>query len=333
MTLTQAATLTKRSFLVIGILIVVGILARVGFSIWYQYYLASLPKVEERPEKKFGDLPLPTFPTSTVSSSNFTYSIVTQTGGFPTSPKFVKAYYIPQLPVTLLSNQRAQDLALKLGFNQTPQNLSESNQKFMDESGGSLTVDITTGNFQIQRSATASAIATSSAILSEDKKLLEEFNTYLTAKGLLTDSLTGGRPKVSYDGPTPSESQTALVSIWPKDFDDLPILTGYNNRGLVWALVVKSNDEIKKFFQVGYTVWNIDQTTSSTYQVKTYDQAYAELQAGRGFITLAPKNNPKIPISKAYLAYYETDNYTSYLQPIYVFEGESFQGLVPAITN
>ncbi|MCL4365698.1 hypothetical protein M1437_00535 [Patescibacteria group bacterium] len=81
MTLTQAATLVKRLVIFSAVTLFLGLGSFIGYKIWYAYYLAHLPPVEEKPDIRFGLLPPVDFPKSNVTSSNFSYSLDTVTGG------------------------------------------------------------------------------------------------------------------------------------------------------------------------------------------------------------------------------------------------------------
>jgi len=138
MTLSQTAVLTKQIITISIITIVVGTVSFIGYKIWYAYYLAHLPPVEEKPDTKFGLLPALEFPESTVSSANFSYSIDTSTGNLPKIgiaagfEKLIKVYYVTKTFATLLSAEKSQNLAEKFGINNPPQILSETKYLFKE---------------------------------------------------------------------------------------------------------------------------------------------------------------------------------------------------------
>jgi hypothetical protein len=133
MTLTQAAVLTRRSIIILGVLILLGISTKVGLDWYANYQLSKLPPIEEKAEMSFGGLPDPEFPSSKVSSSNFSYSIDTATGELPEFPRLVKVYFIPKATLSLLAPDRAKSVANKLGFNNGPQIVSTENYIFTDD--------------------------------------------------------------------------------------------------------------------------------------------------------------------------------------------------------
>lgn len=287
---------------------------------------------------KFGTLPALIFPPSNVSSSNFSYSIDTTTGKFDPAPKLLKVYFIPQLGVSLLAPDRSKKMAESLGFPQGPIALAATEYQFSDTDQGKLTINLPTGNFSFQRSATSSAALKSASpsaqlnLMADQPTLINEFKDYLFAKSLLPDELKSGRSRVEYDGPSQAQSNTAIISLWPTDIDAISIVAPSINTGLVRGVRIKTDDDNSKFSSVDYTFWPIDKSTFSTYPLKTVDQAFSELQSGKGYIGLEP-TSAKVSITSEKLAYYEAKDYSPYLQPVFVFEGPHFAAYIPAIAT
>src|SRR3989344_129531 len=99
-TLTTVATITRRFILFSVIFSILAVIGFISYRIWHTNYLRSLPPVEEKPDTKFGVLPDPDFPLPKVSSSNFSYSIDTQTGNLPEFggdiAKIQRVYFMPK---------------------------------------------------------------------------------------------------------------------------------------------------------------------------------------------------------------------------------------------
>ncbi|MBI4037170.1 hypothetical protein HY385_01990 [Candidatus Daviesbacteria bacterium] len=319
MTLTQAATLTKRGLIIFIVFLVVGISSLIGYQIWHQRQLAKLPPPQPKAEMKFGPLPKLDFPTSNVSSSNFSYSIDTTTGGLPKVPPIIKVYFIPKTGVTLLAPARYQKMANGLGFNSEPKVLSSTDYQFTNGKDGLLQIDLATGNFRLETLATPSAKLDSQT---DKNVLIQKFKSYLADHNLLPDELKNGRSNINLDD--------ATTSLWPSNIDDLPIVNANFADGLVQTTITIGDNNQITFNKINYIFWPIDKTSSSTYFLKSADQALADLKSGLGFISLEPQK-PQVSISSVYLAYFEQNTYTPYLQPVFVFEGPGFAALVPAI--
>lgn len=330
MTLTQAALFTKRGLIISFVLLFLGMAAFIGYKVWYGNYLSHLPKVEEKPEMKFGTLPKLVFPKNSISSSNYSYSLDTVTGGLPKLPKLIKVYFIPQVGVSLLSSDKSKGLASKLSFENGPEILSETLYKFSDEMGNELLIDVPSGNFHFQRIKIASNSSDIQNSLPDQNKIINLFRKYLSDKNLLPEGLSD-QGVVTYNQLPPQIPQTAQVSLLPNKVDNLPIINPTLKDGLVKATITQYEEEMRKFTKVDYIFWPVDLTTYSTYPIKTPQQAFDDLKSGQGFI-IAPPEKPQVSISSVYLAYFETEEYSPYLQPIYVFEGPNFTALIPAIS-
>lgn len=327
MTLTQTAILVKQFIAISAIALFAGIAAFIGYRIWYANYLANLPPVEEKPDTKFGPLPELVFPKSNVSSSNFTYSLDTTTGGLPRIgkdpgfEKLIKVYFITQTFATFASPDKSADLAQKFGINNPPEILSETKYQFK-EAAKKLTVDLDNGNFTYINSATISAKLN----LDNESKLVSDFIQTLSKFLILKEDLKNGRSKVIL-----TDKGTAQVSLWPASLINTQIFTADFNRSPINAEVIKGADEINNFLSLNFTYYPIDTTTFATYLLKLPDTAFDELKNGQGVIIIEPPK-PQVSITSVNLGYYLSENYSPYLQPIYIFEGPSFVAYVSAIT-
>lgn len=342
MTLTQTAVLTKRVIVISIVVGILGISSFIGYRIWHAYYIAHLPPVEEKPDAKFGQLPLPDFPKGNISSSNFSYSLDTTTGGLPKvgqDPgfgKIVKVYFIAQPFATLLAPERSQSLAQKFNIATAPAILSETKYQF-DDKGKSLIVNLDSGNFSYTNESTMSAKLT----LDVDNKLVTDFEQMLSTLGILNDDLKNGTNKViplrNDNGQlTPtnlrSEAQAAQISLWPSSIDQKSIFTPNPNKSLVNAVVFGGADKLENYQTLNFSYYPIDINTYATYPIKTAESAFDDLKNGKGAVIVVPKN-PQVSITSVELGYYLSESYTPYLQPIFVFEGPNFISFVSAISE
>lgn len=341
-TLTQTAILAKQVIALAIITIIVGIVGFVSYKIWYAYYLSTIPIAEEKPDTKFGLLPPPDFPRSSVSSSNFTYTLDTSTGNLPKVgvdsgfEKIIRVYFVTPSFATFLAPERSQTLAQKLGILTAPQILSETEYQFV-EGNKKLTVNLDTGNFKFIREASTSG----KIALDEDDKLVSDFKKILKTLDAFKLELDKGRTKITLlktdSGnliPTTlrSETEAVRISLWPEELDSKPIFTPNFNQSLINAVVVKSANNIENYFALDFSFYPVDINTYATYPSKTAEEAFEDLKSGKGTVILEP-NSPQVSITSVYLGYYLAENYNPYLQPIFVFEGPQFVSYVSAINS
>lgn len=328
MTLTQAAALVKQTITFSAIALVVTIAGFIGYKIWYAYYLAHLPKVEEKPDTKFGILPAINFPASAVSTSNFTYSVDTVTGGLPkvgVDPgfeKIIKVYFIPQTFATLLSSEKSQTLAEKFGIGSPPEVLTETKYRFKDQNK-TLLVDLDTGNFSYTKEASPSG-----AITVDENTLISGFEQTLSNLEVFKEDLRSGRSKVTYLKAN-GEVAVARISLWPGPIDKKTIFTADSTRSPVTAVVYGSAGSLDNFLSLDFTYYPIDTTTFATYPIKTSEAAFDDLKNGKGVVLIAP-SQPRVSLTALSLGYYLPSSYSPYLQPIFIFEGPQFMAYVPA---
>ncbi|TSC86306.1 MAG: Uncharacterized protein G01um10147_918 [Microgenomates group bacterium Gr01-1014_7] len=330
MTLTQTAVLTKQVITITILALILGVASFIGYNIWYTYYLAHLPPKVEKPDTKFGLLPPPDFPKAAVSSSNFSYSIDTTTGGLPIVgvdkgfEKLIRVYFVVKTYASLLSSEKSQNLAEKFDLKVNPQILSETNYLFKDKDK-SLNVDLDSGNFTYQKVATPSA----GQSLDDEGKLVSDFKGVLTNLGVLKPDLNIGRNKVIFlkNG----GGELAQISLWQAPLDDKPIMTPELNKSLINATVYKAASDIQNYLTLNFTYYPIDTSTFATYPLKTSEQAFEDLKSGKGLVVIEPLK-PNVSITSAYLSYYLSESYNPYLLPMFIFEGPNFAAYVPAIT-
>ncbi len=342
MTLTQTAIIVKQVITISIATLILGTASFIGYRIWHAYYLAHLPPVEEKPDTKFGLLPPINFPDSKVSTSSFTYSLDTTTGGLPkvgADPgfeKIAKVYFVTKTFTTFLSADRAGALASKFGLTTPPEILSETKYKYSNQMK-TLNVSLDSGNFSYTNEATISAKIN----LDEDNKLISDFKQTLQSLGVMKDDLRNSRTKVVLlrndpGGLTPtklrSEASAAQVSLWPSPIDKKLVFTADFDRSLVNAIVLGSADKLDNYLSLSFTYYPLDLSTFATYPIKTAEDAFENLKNGKAVVITEPSTS-KVSISSVYLGFYLSSDYSPYLQPIFVFEGPNFVAYTSAISE
>lgn len=332
MTLTETATFTKRFLRVVaifgGAFLTLWIVFLFLYQNVYKPYLHSIAK----PQKAFKALPQPDLPASLISSTSLNYSLDTSSGFLPAGiPRLVNVYFITPQETDLGASKRAKKLADNLGFTAGPDILTPSRYKFGGGAGGELVVSLNSGNFEYSRPV--SSTQTQEAILPDGETLISSFRQYLDSFQLLKNDLKKSRASVIFDNSDRTVAKSATVSIWQDDIDNLPIVTPNPDHGLIQATVASPGaDSSLRYIRLRYTYWPIDHNTASTYEVKPVAKAFDELKMGLATVVKSSPVNPA-SITKVYLAYFLPDQYTPYLQPVYVFEGPQFTAYVKALTD
>jgi uncharacterized protein YdeI (BOF family) len=332
MTLTQTAILTKRLLIAFGISFVLAIGTWISLLI-YQAKQTTLPPKLDLPTSKFGILPKLRLPESSGSANNFTFSLDTETGDLPKNlPQIAKVFVTPELGTSLLAIDKVKNLAQKFGFTVEPEIVSSNEYRFKDHTGGQITINLDTNNFKMQTTEASPSADSITQPIPTQTTISDEFKSFLSSKNLLKGSLGSGRIKVTYDSISQIESNRATVTIWPDKLEGLEVVTPTFNSGLITATFSRYGQDEARFTSLNYTYWEPDDTNYSTYAIKTPQVAFDDLKNNQGVIIIDPKVD-RASIISVRLAYFEPDEYPTYIQPVYLFEGPNFVAYVPAVTS
>ncbi len=119
------------------------------------------------------------------------------------------------------------------------------------------------------------------------------------------------------------------------DLNGIPVVSPsyYNTQNYVLMTFYTNNDYKVLKAQVQYQERSSDQI--GIYPLRTGEEAYADLQQGRGYVVQNPTKQKNITIKKMFLAYFDSEQTQQYLQPVYVFLGDenNFVAYVPAVSK
>jgi hypothetical protein len=121
------------------------------------------------------------------------------------------------------------------------------------------------------------------------------------------------------------------VDFFQKDMNNLPI---YYEKGAstTFDFLVGKNGE-QQILEATYIHKDISDV-SSTYAIKTAQEAYSELQNGKVYIIDNDQNTANVTIKNVYLGYYIGEVDQNFLMPIIVFEGSNnFLAYVSAVRD
>jgi|GEM_PF-491844 len=99
---------------------------------------------------------------------------------------------------------------------------------------------------------------------------------------------------------------------------------------------IASGPSAAQVVQADFVHQEIDTTsnTDATYGIKTPQEAFDELKAGKAYIASYNGSSSNILINNIYLAYYLGQTQQAYLMPVIVFEGnDNFMAYVSAVEN
>lgn len=344
--LTNTAYYTRRAINWAIVAILCYFILRILWSFFIGFWLLVFPPKPPPPNHAFGKLPAISFPIQNSSpSADFKFSLETISGGLPIiASDSAAVYFMPKASPNLLAIPQTQEFARLLELNPNPIQESRTIYRFDDAQYPlrRLRYDIVSDNFVLRYGYEQdTSIFTEGTIRNPQIAQQEAINT-LSNYNLYSDDFINGTKKVinlRLVGNTlvPVENLSTTdamrVNFYRGSINKLAVVTPNPDEGQISITFSGSTNPKRRLIELVYTYWPIDYQTYGTYSLKKVDLAWQELQNGKGFIAKYPVDGSKqAVIRNVYLAYYDSFEPQTYLQPIYVFEGDQdFIAYIPAI--
>lgn len=293
------------------------------------------------PSASFGKLPSIPFPNQV--KENITYSINTLTGYLPNFPDRAKVYKITTTPPTLLGLDKASEKVAQIGFISPGAQIADDTYQWVNQDPlqKSITMNIFSSNFSLSSPylITPSLVAFSGT--DDMNSAVDTANSFLSKMTLSPTDIDGTKTKItSYSIENSSlvgtskisDTKIVRVDFFQNDIDKLPI---YYENGIFSTLDFLIGKEGDNQEVVGATFYHRGiSETSSTYAIKTAQEAYSELQKGSAYIASKPDNTVEFTINNVFLGYYIGTADQEFLMPIVIFEGNNnFVAYVSAVKD
>lgn len=340
MSLTHTAYTSRKIIKFGGIgLIGITLIWNIGVLI-YKSYLNSHPKYIA-PTVLYGILPKITFLEQKTEKKNFIFELPNDE--IPVFSDQAKVYVIYRPNTTFLALEEDKKTAAAFGFTENPVEIKPGIYEFRDNNlNKTLTVNVLDGDFEMRYPYLTDQLLLVSEDLPVKDKAIELASNYLSKGNKLTDDLKNGDKKVTYwkiqDGTikaveSHTEANAVRVDMYREKLNNFWLLSSKYNKASISVLISGSRTEARKIIEFNFKDINIDRESYSTYPIKTAQEAIDSFKLGN-YWTAVDIENKDVVIRKIYLAYYEPNTLTNYLQPIYVFEGDNgFVGYLPAIKS
>jgi hypothetical protein len=203
-------------------------------------------------------------------------------------------------------------------------------------------MDVVTNNFLIKYDYSQDmAVFEEKDLPSKDRAVIDAKN-FLENLGLNPKALENGQAQVTFwqlnntqlmETSSLSNADAVRVDLGRETFENMQLYSAHPPFEPVYFIFSGSSDSSKKILEASYNFWQIDTEHLGSYPLKTAAAAWEELKNGQGFIARLGQNNDRIVIRKIYLAYFYPADYQSFIQPIFVFEGDrNFLAYVSAVT-
>ncbi|MDP2860376.1 MAG: hypothetical protein Q8N98_01520 [bacterium] len=348
LTLTKTAFYTRRTVNLTIIGIILFIVLKISWAGFSAYWQKIHPPPPPPPTVAFGKLPRVNIPTSSHLGEipvKINYSLETIDNSLPEIDRLAKVFFMPHPSLKLLSFERAKTLAGKMGFKNEPLALSAILYQWNDLNypGRTLKMDITSQNFTLNYDYAKEESVFEEKYNDSKEKAVQEVKDYLSDLSLFPEDLKEGVGEAQYldrHGETFIQAlgkppvDAVRVNLFRRNIEEFNILGVKRKSSLTNLFLSGNRDRAKRFLAINYYYYPIDSENFATYPLKTAEEAWKELLDGEAFIISLNSADIKetLGIKKIYLAYLDTEDPQTYLQPIFVFEGEyDFLAYLPAI--
>lgn len=341
--LTETSYYARRAinWLILGV--IAYIILRILWSIFVAIILILFPPKAPPPNHAFGVLPKIAFPQQASPSAETTFRLETIEGTVPRASESATVYFMPKQPANLLALPRTQQFAAKLQFNPNEIQETKNLYRFNDAEFPlrTLRYDIITNNFTLQYAYGYDQAIFSAGTTPTMDIAIKEAREFLSNTGLLPSDFSEADFIASYltlvgdrlvKTPTITSANATRVNTKRTNIGGVPIYYPNPDESPITLIFSGSPITKKRILSISYTYWPVEYQTNATYKIKESQQAWQELQSGNGYIARYPTQGTAITVRSVHLGYYDSITPQTYLQPIFVFEGDDgFLGYVSAV--
>lgn len=290
------------------------------------------------PEEKFGNLPQVLFPRK--SGQELSYKIDTITGKLPSFSDRAKVYKIHKREPNLVALDTARRRLRNLGFDKNESKISNSIYQWGSDSGEAIILNIFTGTFRIHSGYLTSPPQSFNPNSVIKESLIRIVTDFLGGLGESVEDIDFNTSPLSYlritngiveKANSLSEAQLVRFDLLQKDIDKLKIYYPDLNQSTIY-FIFKAEDSYPKIVEARFLHLAPD-AQSSTYPIKTAEQAFNDLRTGKGLVFNQNAKSATIHITDVNLGYYIGEENQEFLVPIVVFTGKNFTGYVQAIAD
>lgn len=363
MSLYSAAQRTKTGINVLMAGVVLVVFVRITWIAGWALYRMLIPPTNIPPQIAYGIIPTLKHAGLPLKEGSIPrYQLETTTGTLPILPDRAPVYKLRDRTNTIALEKDAVEFAASLGF--TEQRTEESSIKWFWEDtdrGRRLDINIYTNDFILTTDLAKVAPTAPRGSAPSTEQAISQATGFLESYGLIDDFIRQSKHTARYiriQGGSPSvvdrkeEAQLVEVNIHislatsPADYpafdsrflpETYQVLSNDPDVGVIQVYISNSTVNDYKIPMVRFSAQRLDEAQRSTYPILSVHEAWQKIQEGKGSIaylrikgddpltTYIPLAVEEIQIRNVSLAYLDTGlPYRTYLQPMYVFEGDAF---------
>ena len=337
MTLHEVTDDTKKiilfgSIILIGIFIIM-VVFRFGTMLKNTLYPTPAPP----PTVDFGKLPPLLFPTT--NYKDLKYTLDTLSGIFPNFPDRIKVFPMKEPKPSLLDLARAREKVAVLGFTKSETALNETIYQWSNTQTFSSNIILNTLTYNFNLSSDYKSEPNILFFSQSTQKAEETTQAFFSSlyfpqdidsqKTKTTPFIINGEKLML--SPNLNNTQVVRVDFYQHDINNFPYFYPYPPYSTMYSHVIqKGNDLVIAEASFFHQEPNI--SSFGTYPIKTAQEAFSQLQKGKGYIASYSGNDSSIAIKDIILGYYAGEQKQNYLMPVIVFTSDKdFVAYVSAI--
>lgn len=264
-----------------------------------------------------------------------------------TATQAAKVYFLPPQAARFGYREKIYLVAKTLGFDTAliKHKLIDTEASFVD-SKQKLAIDITNFNFQYQYSFEKDPAVFTKTVIPSKNEIENKAINFLKTVGRYPEELSKGKTNIIYLRYNPqtkgftffprptADVNAAEVDFYRPDVDGLSSVSPSYFNSQHFVIMTFYDSGTFKVLKAQIKFFEKSEEQVGTYPVKSGETAWQELQAGGGMIISFPGQKSEVTIKNMFMGYLDPDFYQDYLQPVYVFLGESnFVAYVSAVDN
>lgn len=342
----RLADITRESRIILKLLAAAGALVFIifiavnGVQIFQKIFFPPPPAP---PKEEFGKLPRITF--GIPSGPKPTFRINTVSGQLPVFSDRIDVYKILVPDPSLNALKNARENARSARFEKQETKVTDTIYEWQNDQGIIIRYNIITNNFDIDSDLTGNNYSTGEVFSRKDdafrfvKNFLGSLNAY-------TDDIDQNQIKLTYyainnrqlvEVPSQNQAQVLRVDLFQNSVSDNKLKIYYpdiDKSIMFFYIIVTPDDKRPEIAKGTFNHSIVDLKQSSTYPIKSANDAYRELQNGANSLVIkADKNATSFDVTDVSLGYYIGREGQQYLLPVFIFQGNGFVAFVQAVSD
>ncbi len=320
------------------------IILKTGYTVLHAYWLKLNPPPEPPPNTAYGKLPKINFPDKK-EKIPVNFQLQTVENQLPTNlPTRGFVYYLPKVGGKFLSLDQANQIANNLKLNTNRKKITENIYRYTNPTNKTeLEINVLTQNFTYSYNYLYDQTLINPPPLPSKDGAVRTAHGFLGKINKLTTELENGHKEVSYwqirgeqlaPSISASEADFIRINLFRQQIDEqYPIMPPTYPQALVSLLITSRSVQGSNVVEAKYTHFESDREEFAEYPLLPIENAWENLKSGNYYLASFEGNaQTPIKIRNIYLAYYDPQLPTQFLQPIFVFEGDGeFVGYYPAV--